>query len=152
MREFARALPGLSTALSAFRWRRMPHRLPPRLTFAIQIVSDAQMARLNTSYRGKRGTTDVLAFSYLEHSAPIFEHETAGEIYVALPQAARQAKLEGHSLAHELLVLVIHGALHLLGYDHEKGETEEAIMRRAEKELLATLAPLKTSTRVLTAR
>lgn len=152
VRAFVRTLPRLAAALWDFPWRRKVRQLPPELSFAIQLVSDAQMTELNARYRGKRSTTDVLSFSYIEKNIPAFTHEIAGEIYIALPQAARQAKSEGHPLSHELLVLLIHGVLHLLGYDHEKSKSEENRMRQAEEKLFATLALSKNSARVLTAR
>ncbi len=141
VRTFARLLSGVERAVAAARWRLKPRGLKGGVTFDIQLVTDAQMAKLNAAYRGKQGTTDVLSFSYIEGAIPVFAHETAGEIYISLPQAARQAKSEKHALSHELAVLVIHGALHLMGYDHEKNAQEAQRMHRLEAKLLGTLAP-----------
>jgi len=140
VRTFARLLPAIQTAVASARWRQKPRGLKRGVTFDIQLVTDAQIAKLNASYRGKQGTTDVLSFSYIEGAIPVFEHETAGEIYISLPQAARQAKAEKHSLSDELAVLVMHGALHLMGYDHEKNTEEAGRMHRLEAKLLGTLA------------
>jgi len=71
---------------------------------SIVIVGDAKIRNLNKRYRKKNKVTDVLAFDY-------------GEIFICLPQARRQAKKLGHSLKKELGILLIHGLLHLAGYD-----------------------------------
>lgn len=140
VRAFARLLPAIESAVASARWRLKPRNLKGVANFEIQLVTDAQMAKLNAAYRGKKGTTDVLSFSYIEGAIPVFAHETAGEIYISLPQAARQAKAEKHALTHELAVLVLHGALHLMGYDHEKNAKEAERMHRLEAKLLKILA------------
>ncbi|OGZ33130.1 MAG: rRNA maturation RNase YbeY [Candidatus Portnoybacteria bacterium RBG_13_40_8] len=71
---------------------------------SIAIVCNTRMKNLNRKYRGKNETTDVLAFDY-------------GEIFICLPQAKRQAKKIKHSLKKELAILLIHGILHLAGYN-----------------------------------
>jgi rRNA maturation RNase YbeY len=142
VRAFTRLLPAIEAAVAAVRWRHKPRGLKGSVAFDIQLVTDAQIAKLNASYRGKKGITDVLSFSYMGGGGaiPVFAHETAGEIYISLPQAARQAKSEKHTLSDELAVLVIHGALHLMGYDHEKDAAEAARMHRLEAKLLTNLA------------
>ncbi len=74
---------------------------------SIVLVSDTKIKELNRKYRKINRVTDVLAFDY-------------GEIFICLPQAERQAKQLGHSLKKELAILLIHGILHLAGYDDEK--------------------------------
>jgi probable rRNA maturation factor len=73
---------------------------------SLVFVSDIRMKSLNRKYRGRNRVTDVLAFDY-------------GEIIICLPQAKKQAKKIGHSLKKELTILLIHGILHLAGYDDE---------------------------------
>jgi probable rRNA maturation factor len=73
---------------------------------SLVFVSDIRMKSLNRKYRGRNRVTDILAFDY-------------GEIIICLPQAKRQAKKIGHSLKKELAILLIHGILHLVGYDDE---------------------------------
>ncbi len=85
----------------------------PSGTIAVAYVTDAQMKKLNTQYRKKDKTTDVLSFSYLDEGQP----ETLGDVVISVQQAKRQA--EG-SLRAELLELMTHGVLHVLGYDHMK--------------------------------
>lgn len=72
--------------------------------FSLVFISDARMKSLNRKYRGRNRVTDILTFDY-------------GEIFICLPQAKRQAKKLGHSLKKELAILLIHGLLHLVGYN-----------------------------------
>lgn len=100
---------------------------PKSANVSIAFVGDRRMSSLNTRYRGMRATTDVLSF-------PGRENEL-GEIIISVPQARRQASLYGQSLARELDLLVVHGLLHLIGYDHLRPK-ERARMTRKEVELL----------------
>jgi len=98
----------------------------------IVFVSDRAMRQLNREWRGKRGTTDVLSFPS-EQSA--FEEEaeaTLGDIVISAEQAARQAAQHGLSLNDEIAQLILHGVLHLCGYDHE---TDDGEMNRLELRL-----------------
>jgi probable rRNA maturation factor len=83
------------------------------------------MTRLNKEFRGIDGTTDVLAFD-------------AGDIVISLDRAKAQAFEYGHSLERELCFLVVHGALHLLGYGHDCPESE-SVMTAKQKEILKGL-------------
>jgi probable rRNA maturation factor len=87
---------------------------------SLVIVGDARMRSLNKKYRQKDKTTDVLTFDY-------------GEIFICLPQAKRQAKKSKHSLKEELATLLIHGILHLAGYNDEETEDRENMMKMQEK-------------------
>lgn len=98
--------------------------------------------KLNREYRGEDRPTDVLAFYMLPHEKagesfvlPPDNVARLGEVIISYPHAVKQAKEQGHSVERELALLVIHGLLHLLGYDHEQPE-EEARMRTRENELL----------------
>jgi ssRNA-specific RNase YbeY (16S rRNA maturation enzyme) len=62
-----------------------------------------------------------------------------GDVVISLPYAARQAQRVGHSLQHELAVLVTHGVLHLLGYDHERSARDAQLMQRKERAILRIL-------------
>jgi probable rRNA maturation factor len=112
------------------RW--LPHAAPrsARGRVAIAIVSDAEMTRLNRTYRGKNTPTDVLSFS--EGDGPRTAARTLGNLAIARGVAARQARQFGHSDATELKILALHGLLHLLGYDHD---TDHGEMARAESRL-----------------
>ena len=104
----------------------------------ILFVGDRRMRGFNRQYRGKDRTTDVLAFAMREAS-----HSSAqllGDVVIAVPTAARQAKQGQRSLDEELTILLVHGILHLCGYDHERSENEARRMHRRERMILQSLA------------
>ena len=109
---------------------------------SLSFIGDASMRRLNRQYRRKDATTDVLAFPMRHirtHFTPHVSRFTSsmlGDVVISLPQAARQARERGLPLHHELATLLIHGMLHLLGYDH-RTDAEEAEMQRRMQRLLA---------------
>jgi probable rRNA maturation factor len=95
------------------------------------------MTRLNEQYRGKAYATDVLSFP----SPEVFQSMgQLGELVVCLPVLKRQARELGHAPEQELDVLLAHGALHLLGLDHELGPKQSAEMARLEARLLPARA------------
>ena len=94
------------------------------------------MRKLNRDYRHIDASTDVLSFALNEGSDPDPHPEMLGDIVVSMETAARQAGKAGHALETELSWLLVHGALHLLGYDHERSATEAVAMRAMEKEIL----------------
>lgn len=93
-------------------------------------VSDTEIARMNRRYRQKKGPTDVLSFPLGKKARA--KNEYLGDIAIAPETARRYAKKSGRSLASELRVLILHGVLHLLGYDHE---TDRGQMNRLESKL-----------------
>jgi probable rRNA maturation factor len=107
---------------------------------AIRLVTDAEMARLNAAYRQKKGTTDVLSFPAEARRRPgnlrthlkKVQGRQLGDIAISPVVAKRNAKLYKRRLLEELQVLILHGVLHLLGYDHEKDHGE---MNRVEMRL-----------------
>jgi rRNA maturation RNase YbeY len=109
----------------------------------ILFVGDRRMRGLNRRYRGKDRTTDVLAFAMREsltpHPSP-FMPIMLGDVVIAMPTATRQAKQGQRSLDEELTVLLVHGILHLCGYDHERNEKEARRMHRRERMILRSLA------------
>ena len=94
------------------------------------------MRTLNKRYRGKNGTTDVLSFSMREGLFADVRPELLGDIVISVPVAEKQARAAGHSLVCEIELLLVHGLLHLLGYDHERGRAEARRMRCKERLLL----------------
>lgn len=98
-------------------------RFPKHVVITIGIVGDRTMQRLNSAYRGKQKTTDVLSFCYNKTKTSL-----EGDIIISLPQARRQARVIGHTISEELFFLFVHGLLHLFGYDHEKSRKEERRM------------------------
>ena len=89
---------------------------------SIVLVSDAQIRRLNKLYRNKDKPTDVLSFPIGEK---VEDWLILGDIVISVDTAKRQAKELGYSLEEELKRLLVHGLVHLLGYDHELGGEEE---------------------------
>jgi probable rRNA maturation factor len=107
---------------------------------SILFVGDRAMRTLNRRYRGMDRTTDVLSFSLREGAFSHVQPEVLGDIVIAVPTAARQAVEAGHTLGREIEVLLVHGLLHLLGYDHERSEAEERRMKRREVQFLKRLS------------
>ncbi len=95
---------------------------------SIVFIGDEKMQELNRTYRGIDATTDVLSFAFEDNNKLCYNIRQLGEIFVSIPKMQAQAKEYGHSEARELAFLVVHGLLHLLGYDHTKGEAEEKEM------------------------
>lgn len=96
--------------------------------FSIVFIDDEKMHELNKTYRGIDRTTDVLSFAFEDNNKLCYNIRQLGEIFVSIPRMQQQAKEYGHSESRELSFLVVHGLLHLLGYDHTKGENEEKEM------------------------
>jgi len=110
------------------------------LEVGVLLVNDAGMRRLNCLYRGIDRTTDVLSFPLLTNEKrPFTSHLLLGDIVISLPQAGRQAAEYEATFYQELSRLLVHGLLHLLGYDHEKNNYQAAKMRRLEAELAEAL-------------
>jgi len=107
----------------------------PTASLTISFIRDRQMRQLNRDYRGLDKPTDVLSFAYHEAAdEPIWDDqgEHLGDLVISVETAERYAGELGVSFARELEHLVIHGALHLAGYDHE---TDNGEMNRLEKRL-----------------
>lgn len=116
-------------------------RLPKNTEVSILIVDNSYIQELNLIYRNQNKPTDVLSFSMNETLENEPEYETGsevnllGDIVISLEQALAQSQEYGHSLERELGFLVVHGMLHLLGYDHES-EDERKLMRSLEEKVM----------------
>jgi len=97
------------------------------------------MRGLNALYRGIDRPTDVLSFPMHDRVSAAGHAGPLGDIVICIPRAAGQAKEYGVGLYDELLRLLLHGLLHLLGYDHEKNAYEKRKMEKKEGELLNAL-------------
>ncbi|PYS82984.1 MAG: rRNA maturation RNase YbeY [Acidobacteria bacterium] len=86
----------------------------------VAFVSDRAMRELNRRWRGKRGTTDVLSFPWEQDEFEKVEGLSLGDVVVSVEQAARQAEEHGLDFEGEVAQLILHGLLHLCGYDHER--------------------------------
>ncbi len=100
----------------------------------ILITGDAEMHSLNRDYRGIDQTTDVLSFNenYIDPESGL---EYLGDIIISVPQAKKQALAGGHTVDQEVQVLVIHGILHLSGYDHDT-KSKQKNMWHVQAEIL----------------
>lgn len=92
-------------------------------TFSVAFISDRRMKQLNKLFRGKNSTTDVLSFS---HEPDEFDPDknNLGDIVISVEQAQKQAAENGLTLEGEIKQLILHGLLHLCGYDHETDNGE----------------------------
>ncbi len=97
----------------------------------VLLADDATLRRLNRQFRGKDEATDVLSFPAGASSVFFADKELAGDLAISLETAARQAERYGHTLGDEVRVLVLHGLLHLAGFDHEQDQGQMAA-REAE--------------------
>jgi pyridoxine 5-phosphate synthase len=129
--------------------QRLLHLRGEQLLFLLELegaevslvfLDDAEMAAYNEQYRKKQGPTNVLSFPAREGATglPVPENEL-GDILVSVETARREATAQGHSLHHRLIELIIHGMLHLIGYDHDRSEDEAVRMWDYEKELFKQL-------------
>lgn len=111
--------------------------------FNVCFVSDEEISRMNWVYRGKAVPTDVLSFPWEGEGESGPEEFSAGEfrnflgdIVISVATASRNAVAEGHSTEEEVSMLVLHGVLHLLGYDHETDHGEMKSLELSVRERL----------------
>lgn len=104
---------------------------------SIILTDDARLHELNLNYLGIDAPTDVLSFPASE-TDPETGASYIGDILISVPRAQTQAQAAGHPLEAEVQLLVVHGVLHLLGYDHARA-AEKARMWKAQAEILQRL-------------
>lgn len=112
---------------------------------SLELIGDARIRRLNREYRKQDRVTDVLAFPMREAVLPQGKGPTTnmlGDVVISLPTAFRQAREAGRSIDVELTTLLIHGVLHLCGYDHERNPREATRMSRREQKVLQMISPV----------
>jgi len=120
-----------------------------RVELGVVIASQERVQQLNQSYLGRDEPTDVLAFPMLPAEAEIGADFPPfvippdgmlhlGEVIISYPQAVIQAEEHQHSIKREIAILIIHGVLHLLGYEHDKPELEHQMSAR-ETEILSDI-------------
>jgi len=135
-----RSAAGVSRARLAAEARRLLgalHEDTAELT--VSLVDDAAIRRLNRTYRGKDRPTDVLAFALREGRRTPGDDALLGDVVISLDTATRQARARGVDTAEELRTLLIHGVLHLLGYDHERSAAAARRMHTMERRLRTLL-------------
>lgn len=119
------------------RWvKRVEKEIPKikKFELTIAIVGSDMITRLNKTYRKKNKVTDILSF---ESTLP----DHLGELAICLQKVRSQAKLNKHSVQVELNYLILHGILHLLGYNHEKGGHEAKKMFKIQDGIFNRLYP-----------
>ncbi len=101
--------------------------------FTIVFVNEERIKKINRECRGIDRVTDVISFAFEETKDFVCpDYRFLGEIYVCIPRMEEQALLYGHSKKRELSFLVVHGILHLLGYDHMEKREEEEMFHKQE--------------------
>ena len=109
---------------------------------SLLIVDDDKMAALNQHYRGRPGPTNVLAFPMNEGSYAEVAPHLLGDVVISADTCLREAQAAGVSMQHHFTALLVHGILHLFGYNHEQSEEEERRMVARSEEILAQLATI----------
>ena len=104
--------------------------------FSVIFVSEEEIQKINREYRGIDKVTDVISFAFLDNESVYDPIKILGDIYICIPKMIEQAKSYGHSEKRELSFLVVHGLLHLLGYDHTKSLEDEKIMFQKQDDIL----------------
>lgn len=121
---------------------------PAPLELSLVLCDDAHIQSLNKEWRGVDAPTDVLSFELEDDDeededaglvSPEMPINVLGDVVISLDTAARQASERRYTLLDESRVLLVHGVLHLLGYDHEEGEEEAAEMAAAEQHIMKAL-------------
>lgn len=102
---------------------------------SVHLIADTKMRRLQRQYRGKHGTTDVLSFSAQEGEWAGKSSNDLGDIFISIPRIKKQAREWGVSFKEECIRMLIHGVLHILGYDHIKPAEAKLMFAKQEKYL-----------------
>jgi len=106
---------------------------------SILLVEDREIRDINRTYLKRDRATNVIAFPMQEGPFRNLHPQVLGDVVLSVETASRDAKKEGMDLEDEILFLLIHGILHLLGYDHEGSRAQSLRMRAKERELYAAL-------------
>jgi probable rRNA maturation factor len=127
-------VPGVVPADVAAAARRLLHILgEARAELTVSLVSDAEIRELNREHRHTDRSTDVLAYAMREGVQAPGDAWLLGDVVISVETAARQARRQ--RTADAVRTLLIHGVLHLLGYDHERSAAEARRMRAMERRL-----------------
>ena len=134
-----RRAPALAARLARSARRLLRALGLDRAELSVLLVSDREMRRLNRHWRGRDRPTDVLAFAQGEGPAAAPDG-LLGDVVISVDTARSQAAERGETLGREGERLLIHGLLHLLGYDHERSAADARRMQRRERALARVLA------------
>jgi probable rRNA maturation factor len=108
----------------------------PEGEISILIVDDPQIEKLNRKYLNRNGPTDVIAFPMREGEFRHISPQLLGDVVISTDTAAKEARNSGVSMEQRLNELLVHGILHLFGYDHEKSAQEARKMAKMSQQLL----------------
>jgi len=111
----------------------------PEAELSLAILDDGQIATLNRRYLNRRGPTNVIAFPMQEGPFGQLSPGLLGDVAISVETARREAKAVGFTFERRFNELLIHGILHLLGYDHEQDEAQARVMEEKTAELLGVL-------------
>jgi probable rRNA maturation factor len=102
----------------------------PRAELSVLLCDDARIQQLNRDFRHKDKPTDVLSFAMAEGEAVVGSSSMLGDVAISLPTARRQAEARGATLLDEVTMLLAHGVLHLLGFDHRTAAEDRRMRAR----------------------
>jgi probable rRNA maturation factor len=134
--QYAVSRRGLPSPVSLRRWAQAALAAKPAsMTLGIRIIGTRESAKLNSDYRGKDGPTNVLSFKY---EAPPGMRGIIGDLAICAPVVAREARTQRKPLKAHWAHMVVHGVLHLLGYDHQR-KRDADVMESLETRILGRL-------------
>lgn len=130
--------PGLPAEQSVRRWAEaaLEGRAPEDAELTVRVVDETESEALNWQYRGKRKPTNVLSFPF--EAPPEVELPLLGDLVVCAPVVAREAEEQHKTLEAHWAHMVVHGCLHLVGFDHQE-EEEAEVMESLERAIMANL-------------
>ena len=106
---------------------------------SILIVDDPQIEELNQQYLNREGPTNVIAFAMREGEFADLSPHLLGDVVISMDTAAKEAQIAATSMERRFNELLVHGVLHLMGFDHETNEEEALVMEKKSREILALL-------------
>ena len=134
--QYESASPGLPDEARIREWASAALLEPRDCTLVVRVVDETESAELNAGYRGKPGPTNVLSFPF--EAPPGIDVDHLGDLVICAPVVAREAGEQGKPAEAHWAHMLVHGMLHLQGYDHLQ-DAEAAEMEALETEILARL-------------
>jgi len=116
----------------------------PEAELSVLLVDDAAIAQLNRQYLSRSGPTNVIAFPMREGEFADVSPHLLGDVVISVETAEREGNESGMALESRLEELLVHGILHLFGYDHEKNTTDARLMAKKSTALMALIRKIKT--------
>jgi len=113
----------------------------PEGELSILVVDDSEIKTLNKNYLNRSGPTNVIAFPMKEGDFSDINPQLLGDVVISIETAGREALQSGISTEERFTQLLVHGILHLFGFDHEKSEQDARKMEKKSNELLRLIEP-----------